>query len=270
MNKRLRFMLCLFIFTSILVLSGCGFLRFTNDNPEEVKLSVNEVLQKAQETMSSLTGYHIITKGQIQQTISAANGTQNNQFSFEFDQKFTNQPPALYSIQKEVNQTGQTTSRELYIVNGVAYTNVGHRWIKQNQPSTKITLSQNPPDLLRFALQANNQGIQLHQDSNDYLLTLDRQAGEGFLGQFFYEAVQSFRSQGVMLTNNDFNVEKFQQQIWIDKNTFKFKKMVTNLEYTVQYRGQNLRVNSHLQVDYQGDYNHQIIVPDHILNTLGN
>ena len=100
MNKRLRFMLCLFIFTSILVLSGCGFLRFTNDNPEEVKLSVNEVLQKAQETMSSLTGYHIITKGQIQQTISAANGTQNNQFSFEFDQKFTNQPPALYSIKK--------------------------------------------------------------------------------------------------------------------------------------------------------------------------
>lgn len=269
MIRNIQFFVCLLLIASI-TLSGCGFIRIGEDEPEEVALSVNEVLQKSQNVMDTLAGYHIVTKGQINQTMQEISGTQNNQFSFEFDQKFTNQPPALYSIQKEFKQNGSSTTRELYIVNGVAYTNVGSRWIRSTQPSTKITLSQNPPDFLRFALQANGQGIHIQKVDGAYRLTLNQTAGKGFLLQFFNEAIQSFQAQGITLSENDFRVEKFQQQIWIDENTFKFRKMTTNLDYTVQYNGRTLKSAGNLQVDYQGDYNSQIVVPSNVLNSVGN
>lgn len=254
-------------------LSGCGFFPLPDflsyEQEEEVKLSANEVLQKSLNTMNSLYGYQILTKVQGNRSIQDQYRTVNEPFSYELDQRFNLQPPAFHSVRKEFNQDGRVMTNETFLVNGVAYTNVGTRWIRLTQPRTKISLSQNPIDLISFALQANNQGITLEKETGAYRLILSESAGKGFLQLFFDEMRQSYLSQGVVLSNQNFRVNRFQQVIWIDDQTFKFQKMNTDLEYMLNYNGRMLRVTSHMMVDYRGDYNQPIVVPSYVQNSAG-
>lgn len=265
----IRLFMCLFFFMSVM-LSGCGSVPTSKEEPEEeeVRLSANEVLQKSQKVMSSLYGYHVLTKGQIRQTLHENIGPKNEQYTLEFDQKFNQQPYALHSIQKEVKQDGSTTTTESYVENGEAYKPLGPKWVKTKMPNAKAVLSQDPTDLLNFALQANGQGIQIKKEAGAYRLILDQTAGKGYLKQFIIETRKQFFDKGKVFFEDDFRIEKFQQVIWIDDKTFKFKKMKTEVDYTVYHNWKPLRVENHFQVDYKGDYNQQISVPSRIKNQL--
>lgn len=253
-------------------LSGCGFFPLPEplsyEPEEEVKLSVNEVLQKSLNAMNSLYGYQILTRVQGNRSIQDQYRTVSEPFSYELDQRFNLQPPAFHSIRKEFKQDGSVTTNETYLVNGVAYTNVGTRWVRLTQPRTKISLSQNPIDLISFAIQANNQGITMEKETGAYRLILNESAGKGFLQLFFDEMRQSYLTQGVVLSNQNIRVNQFQQVIWIDDRTFKFQKMSTDLEYMLDYNGRTLRATSHVQVDYRGDYNQPIVVPGYVQNSV--
>lgn len=265
MIKAYRFsiMLCMFF-----LLAGCGFIPMPQSGFFDKRLSPDEVLGNARIAMNSIVGYHILSRGEINQTIEQAGEIRNERFSIEFDQKFNNQPPALHSISKQYRPDGRVTTSELYVVNGVAYNRVGTRWIQTTQPSNNIVLSQNPTDLIRFASQANGQGITMEKERGAYRLTLDQAAGKGFIAQYLSEARQSLNTQGIYVNEQDFNILNFEQYILIDDETFKFKKMRTDLIYTVHFNGQTLKTESRIQVDSQGDYNNRIEIPNEVLNSL--
>lgn len=262
--------LFLFSFTCLMLvtMSGCGLIPLPEGFlGQEEDLSATEILVNAQSRLSSLSGYHINAKGIVARTMQGTVQQQQN-LSFELDQKYTNQPLAMHSVQKEVNEQGVTKNQELYIVDGSAYNYNGFSWRKVNY-NEDMTFSNNPKDILRFAAEAQGEGVDLTKEQGAFVIKLNQNAGRAFLQQLFRETKEGFRTQGIYIGENDFQVSRFQQTIWIDEETFMFKKMDTDLAYNLQYDGRSIAQETRLQVDYQGDYNSQIQVPAHVKTSVG-
>lgn len=251
-------------------MSGCGLIPLPNNLLWKDDLTSSEVLERASQEVNGLYGYQILTKGQVIQFVSDGSSRQDSNYSFEYDQKFNNRPQALHSQQKRLEQ-GKYTTTELYVVDGTAYiSNDGSTWRKSQNQTDRIVLSQNPVNFLQFATEANGQGVTLNKEEGSYVITLDQNAGRAFLRQFYYEAKSGIQlSQSVEVSENDFQTEYFEQRIWIDDQTFLPKKMETDLAYKVQYLGRLVKNESRLLVTFQGEYNQQIQVPDHVKNSVG-
>lgn len=257
------------MFFIIICVSGCGLIPLPDNLFGEEDLTSTEVLERSEEQVQALYGYQILTKGQVTQTIYEGSNRREANFSFEYDQKFNNQPQALYSQQKRQDQTGKYNVSELYIVDGSTYVNDGTIWRKSPTKTDQIVLSQNPVNFLRFANEAQGQGVTLNKEEGAYVITLDQNAGSAFLRQFYHEAKSGLETNRVQISENDFQTDHFEQRIWIDDQTFLPQKMETDLSYNLQYLGRSVKNESRLQVTFEGEYNQQIQVPDDVKNRVG-
>lgn len=259
------FLLFCTCFLFVIIMSGCGFfIRFDQTDDRDNELAAVEVLNQAHNRINSLTGYHILAKGQVNQL----QGQQGKNYHFELNQQFYNEPKIIHSI-RNFYQNGTTSNQEMYIVDGITYVNNGPSWIRSTNQQEKSVFSQNPSDFLRFASEANGQGLSIEKESDTYVVKLNQNAGRAFLHQFYAETIEAMKLQGVYVTENDIQTQHFQQSIWIEEETFDFEKMETNLVYDVQYNGNTIRYDSGMQVVYQGELKEPIQLPSEIKRRTG-
>lgn len=236
--------IALIALAAMLILAGCsGGATTTTADTGGDQITKQEVLS----AMESVKTYHVETNATMRTTANGMTQSRTILTDAAFDRTAQG-----FQVNQTVKSGGASQKVQMYFVDGTLYrhsaaytSRYGSEWIKTNQTaglwSRMDTLTRQRALLANATVTANGtatvDGIETRVLEADVDISAAKKAMESRLKQ-----------SG--LGNAKLNVSDVTQRLWVNPETNRPIKTVTNMTYTVKAMGQSIEQTQHIKISF--------------------
>lgn len=225
--------------TSILILAllaGCGQIQLPADadqKEEEKELTTEEVLTKASEKLEKLDGISFDSKREGKVKLEEDGTEMTMEAGTEVHTELVFEPLALYG-KGTSREDGETKQVEAYLANENLYLkepNFGE-WIEQGSTPVDEQLETSleemdtvdPREVLNKIKEDMKDYLKMEREDGSYILIFepDKQTARELMKKWKEEDPESSFTEEDL---ENLDIQKVSQRIWIDEETFEFKKI---------------------------------------------